>query len=228
MMPRFWFVTGRELSKAVIVLDLDDTLYPEKDYVRSGMLYVCNQLERLLGASLNEAFHAALPPETDDWIDVLRRVAGLPPSAKDSLLWMYRLHSPSIHLDPTCVQFIERMEREAAAVVILTDGRTLTQRLKLRALGLSHLPVYVSEEYQSEKPDPARFDIIEQVYRASAYVYVGDNPNKDFIPGNAAGWTTIGLVGRDNVHSQDISDLPEGALPHYWIRNWNEIYPILC
>lgn len=221
-------MVGHELSKTVIVLDLDDTLYPEKDYVRSGMLHVCNQLECLLGTSLGEAFHTALLSEGNDWIDTLRRVAGLPPSAKDSLLWMYRLHSPSIQLDPACAQFIERMQREAAAVAILTDGRALTQRLKLRALGLSHLPAYVSEEYQSEKPDAARLHAIEQVYRASAYVYVGDNPRKDFIPGNAAGWTTIGLVRDGNVHSQDTSNLPENALPHFWVRNWNEIYPILC
>jgi len=220
-------VLGRDLAKTVIVLDLDDTLYPESDYVRSGMAHVCNTLESLLGRPLKESFHTALLSGEKDWLDALCRVASLPASIKDSLKWLYRLHLPSIQLDPACAHFIERMLREAAAVAILTDGRAVTQRLKIKALGLSHLPVYVSEEYQSEKPDPARFQAIEQTYQASAYVYIGDNPQKDFIVGNAAGWTTIGLIGSGNVHSQETSGLPEGAIPHYWVNNWNEMYNIL-
>jgi len=217
-----------ELSQTVVVLDLDDTLYPERAYVRSGMRHVCNQLECLLGVSFNEAFEVAHESEENDWMDALRRLAGLPPSAKDSLLWMYRLHPPAIQLDSACAQFLEHMQRDAAAVVILTDGRTVTQRLKLQALGLSHLRAYISEQYQSEKPDPARFHAIERDYRASAYAYVGDNPRKDFLPGNTMGWTTIGVVGDGTIHPQDTMDLPENALPQHWIRNWHEIYPILC
>lgn len=219
---------GRDLSKTVIVLDLDDTLYSESDYVRSGMAHVCNTLECLLGTPLKEALHTSLLSGEKDWLDALCRVAGLPSSTKESLKWLYRLHLPSIQLDPTCAKFIERMLCEAAAVAILTDGRAVTQRLKIKALGLSHLPAYVSEEYTSEKPDPARFQAIEQAYQASAYVYIGDNPQKDFIAANAAGWTTIGLMGIGNVHSQEVSGLPEGAMPHYWVKNWNEMYNILC
>ena len=211
-----------------MVLDLDDTLYPERTYVHSGMRHVCNQLERLFGTPSNEAFQSALQAEDGDWMGALRRLAGLPPSAQDSLLWMYRLHPPAIRLDDACARFLERIQGDAAAVVILTDGRIVTQRLKLQALGLSHLRTYISEQYQSEKPDAARFHTIEQDYPASAYVYVGDNPKKDFLPGNARGWTTIGLVGDDNIHSQAVDDVPENALPQYWICNWNEIYPILC
>jgi putative hydrolase of the HAD superfamily len=218
----------RELSQTVIVLDLDDTLYSERAYVHSGMRHICDQLEFLLGIPSNEALQTALLSEDNDWIGTLRHLAGLPPSAQDSLLWLYRLHPPAIQLDAACARFVEHMQREAAAVVILTDGRIVTQRLKLRALGLSHLRAYISEQYQSEKPDAARFHAIERDYPASGYVYIGDNPKKDFLPGNAIGWTTIGLVGDGNIHSQAIDGVPENALPQYWIRDWNEIYPILC
>ncbi len=217
-----------ELSRTVVVLDLDDTLYPERAYVRSGIRYVCNQLEVLLGRSLNEAFEAAISCK-EDWLDVLRIGASLPSSTKDSLLWMYRLHSPAIVLDPVCAEFLQQMQRDAAAVVILTDGRAVTQRLKLQALGLAHLRAYISEEYQSEKPDSLRFRAIETDHPGNAYIYIGDNPKKDFLPANAMGWKTIGFLSSgSNVHSQDLTKFPENALPQHWIRDWNEIYSILC
>lgn len=218
----------RELSQTVIVMDLDDTLYPEEAYVRSGMQHICEQLESLFGISASQAFEVAVRLRESDWIEALRIFARLPVSAKESLLWMYRLHIPAIQMSEPCARFLERMQSDAAAVVVLTDGRTITQQLKLQALGLSHLHAYISEHYESEKPEVARFHAIERDYPASAYVYVGDNPKKDFLAGNVIGWTTIGLRGKSNIHSQNIADVPCSALPHYWISSWDDIYTILC
>ena len=39
--------------------------------------------------------------------------------------------------------------------------RSITQRKKIKALGLEDIPLYISEEYKSEKPDRKRFKMIE-------------------------------------------------------------------
>jgi putative hydrolase of the HAD superfamily len=218
-----------DLARTVAVLDLDDTLYPEADYVRSGIAHVCDRLDSMLGRSFHAELSAALVAGEKDWLSFLCRQAGFPPSVKESLLWMYRLHPPSIALAPSCAAILQRLDREAKAVLILTDGRSVTQRLKIKALGLSHLPAYISEDHRSEKPDALRFQMIERDCPADHYVYVGDNPAKDFLAGNAMGWTTVGLRGKGgNIHPADLDGLPAGAAPQFWIDDWEGLFAILC
>ena len=218
-----------DLSDTIIAFDLDDTLYNERCYVKSGIEYVCKRVEFLKGGSfLDEIMQSFLLGERD-WISLLCKKAGLAPAAKDSLLWMYRLHEPSIRLSASCSAMLAEAERRSKAVLIVTDGRSVTQRLKIEALGLSHIPIFVSEDFESEKPDPIRFQMIERDYPASLYVYVGDNPNKDFYAANGMGWRTIGIRPKSgNVHSYDIANFPADAVPQLWVDDWENFLEKLC
>lgn len=229
MTRKCWSVLNDNLRDTVVVFDLDDTLYAEADYRRSGIAHVCGQLEALLGAPFSERLNAAMSAGEADWLACLCRLAELPPAAKESLLWMYRLHSPAIHLSSACAAMLTECERRAKAVLILTDGRVVTQRLKLQALGIAHIPSYISEHHASEKPDQKRFRLIEETHPVSRYVYVADNPNKDFIACNAMGWLSIGAPVHDAaIHSFELDTLPSDALPHRWLENWKDIFSVLC
>lgn len=217
-----------DLQKSVVVFDLDDTLYSELDYVRSGIRHVGGWLEHHCGFSLAKHINDAMAEPRADWLGRLCAAARFPPTAKESLLWMYRVHLPAIQLNAACKDMLDQLEQRCLQVLILTDGRGVTQRLKLQALGLSRFRAYVSEDYQSEKPDPLRFQAIEGDYPARSYFYVGDNPSKDFIACNALGWTSIGVRGRDLIHSQDVNNIPECAFPNHWINEWHELPDLLC
>ena len=65
-------------------------------------------------------------------------------------------------------------------VVILTDGRSVIQRLKVNSLGLDDFPLYISEDYKSEKPNKKDFLQVEYDYPNMRYIYISDNPEKDF------------------------------------------------
>jgi len=217
------------LSQTVIVFDLDDTLYPEASYLRSGMKYVCDKLATLFQTPFQDRLDEAVAAGEVDWLDFLCHEAGLPVAAKEALLWSYRLHPPSIGLSPSCAAMLSEVERRAKAVAILTDGRSLTQRLKVTALRLSHIPLYISEDYGSEKPDPLRFRLIEERWSADRYVYIGDNPRKDFQACNELGWWSVGVANRgDNIHCYEVDSFPRNALPQYWIAEWKELFSILC
>jgi len=165
--------------------------------------------------------------ETDIWKRACQLLE-LPLSVKESLLWIYRLHKPVIILDEATSDALTKIRTFVKEVVILSDGRSVTQRQKIHALGLSDFRVYISEEYLSDKPDPARFLLIMRELPASMYLYVGDNPKKDFIAPNALGWKTLGLRGNtQNVHTQAIDGLPSCALPHQWIHCLSEIIEIV-
>jgi len=214
-----------DLSAATIVFDLDDTLYPEVDYVVSGVRYVCQQILSFAGKDVAPLLQGA--DLSKDWLAAACRHAGLPQSAKESLLWMYRLHLPDIHLTSACENALRYIAKNARAVAILTDGRSVTQRMKIKALGLSDWPVYISEDYGSEKPDPMRFKIIEENHPAKTYFYIGDNVKKDFLGCNPRGWISVCLRadGR-NIHSQDTLDIPVEAMPRHWINGWDELLHI--
>lgn len=214
-------------SEKVVVLDLDDTLYKEADYRQSGFRAVCREIEALYGKSLVRDFEEHTQRD-GDVLDVLRCHAGLPLTAKESLLWIYRLHTPDIALTEDVRDVLRQLEARYP-VIVLTDGRSVTQRKKMLALGLQRLPVYISEEHCSAKPDPRRFEMIMKDYPAREYVYVADNPRKDFIAPNRLRWKTIGLRGGErNIHSQDCEGLISEMLPNQWIDTLTELPDILC
>lgn len=207
-----------EISRTAFVFDLDDTLYPEVDYVRSGRTHVCERLSDTLGIDLHDAVQAAVEAGEKNWLGFLVREAGLPASALETLLWIYRLHPPKIKLGPGWAALLERLERAGRPVVILTDGRSITQRLKVKALGLSHLPVLISEDWGSDKQDPARFRSVMARYPDDFWLYVGDNPAKDFLVPRTLGWHTVGMrTGHQGVHSQRRVDLGPNYQPEVWL-----------
>jgi putative hydrolase of the HAD superfamily len=215
-----------KLADYVVVFDLDDTLYKEIDYVRSGRRHVYDLIagieekmpvQTLLEYSLEE----------DVWA-ILGEAMSLPEPVQESMLWAYRLHVPDIVLDARVAECIAILQVRAKALAVLTDGRTLTQQLKLRALGLEHLPVYISEMWGGLKPAPARFKAIEARWPDAKYMYVGDNPKKDFFMPNQLSWVTVGIQddGR-NIHPQHQDGLSDDYLPMHWINCMTELEGVL-
>jgi len=214
------------LAQTLIALDLDDTLYKEIDYLKSGLAHVADSIKKIYGRDVANTMYELYEKNTPDLFGSLCLRESLPSSLKDSLLWIYRLHSPKIRLSEDALEFLQNAESRAK-IVILTDGRSVTQRLKIMALGLGHLPVYISEEYESEKPSPLRFESIMKQYPNLNYVYIGDNLSKDFIAPNNLGWFTIGL--RDdglNIHAQNIALCDPNQSPKLWVSKFKEIIDV--
>lgn len=214
----------RELSDTVVVLDLDDTLYKEADYQDSGLREICDWIESLYGKDIRENLFVRKNEGEKDLLGAACALTGLPPTVKESLLWVYRLHRPNIQLNSGTREALSRIQASSKMLAILTDGRSVSQRLKLKVLGLAHLPVYISEEFASAKPMPERFNRIMSDWPAQHYIYVGDNPAKDFVAPNKLGWTTFCLRGDSrNVHAQDPGDYPLAMAPSKWITDLSEI-----
>ena len=212
-------------KKTCLVLDLDDTLYMEYDYQKSGLQYVEKQVLELFNVDLNGKLLEWRDKNVNDIFLELTNVLNIPSSIKDSFLMMYRYHEPNIELSIGTKKFIESALHNFGKVVILTDGRSISQRLKLKSLGLLKIPVFISEEWNSTKPDNKRFIAIMKRYtNCSEFCYVADNPSKDFICPNALDWVSICVKGnQNNIHSQDINSINKDYLPHYWVSNLSEI-----
>lgn len=217
------------ISNAAVIFDLDDTLYFEASYVNSGIQHVCAQVKKLYGIDTYDDVQAALAEDKKlDWLSFVCELTGLTSSVKESLLWMYRLHLPEISLSSVCKKSLHLILSKAYFTGVLTDGRSVTQRLKLSALGLSNLPVYISEDYGSTKPDPARFKLIQEQHPAQFYIYVADNIQKDFLGCNPLGWISIGMRGTSqNLYSQEPKDHSAASQPAFWVNSWEELAELL-
>lgn len=198
----------------VIVFDLDDTLYKERDYVLSGF--------RAVAARLGHPDDAARM--YDAWLkgdNAFDLMAGLHPQSGISVAEMvaaYRAHMPDITLAPDVADTLERLSLMGKTLGLITDGRSVAQRNKIQALGLLRwidpADICISEEFGSEKPCEANYRLFMDRHPGRSYMYVGDNTAKDFIAPNALGWQTICLLdpARLNIHPQDLTR-PVPCLP---------------
>jgi len=190
----------------VVVFDLDDTLYEEITYVQSGFRAAARDISGVLGVPEQELF--------DRMWNVLMRegrgkvfdtvVSGFRGRPVKRLvrraLAVYRLHEPDIALAEDAEYALDRLTKAGMPVYIVTDGNKLVQERKIKALGLDKRTsgVYVTHRYgvRHAKPSPYCFLKICERERVNPrdVVYVGDNPNKDFVGIKPLGFRTIRIV----------------------------------
>ena len=213
-----------------MVFDLDDTLIAERDYQLSGISAVEQHLEGLHQQPMAGVLLAAHRRGVSDIWGFACDLLKLPLAVAHTLLWVYRLHAPQISLQPGIASLLAALAQQQLPVAVLSDGRSSSQRLKLQAVGLQHLPCYLSEEWGSSKPDPLRFQAIATRWPHRRYVYIGDNPTKDFQAPAQLGWLTLGAAWTpDPVHPHDPGQLAAGALqPHAWLQAPHELLAWLC
>ena len=171
----------------LIVLDMDDTLYLERDYVRSGFKAVGALVSKKYGIDdpsnwLWQQFEAGVRGNT---FDLLIKQYGLPTAVIGELVTAYRDHKPSIELEGDAREFLHHWHGRAP-LALVTDGYFPGQRSKVEALGIAPFfdEVVLTDERGPEwsKPSPRSFAYLQEHFGAAAdeCVYIGDNPHKDF------------------------------------------------
>src|SRR5581483_10909766 len=122
------------------VFDIDDTLYLERDYVRSGFEAVGRWTEKWLSIgnfadSCWRKFTAGGRRRIFD--EVLRESDRRPtPGLISALVEIYRTHTPSITLAADASEALNKISGRVSMAVI-TDGPAVSQTRKIEALGLS-------------------------------------------------------------------------------------------
>ena len=216
----------------VICFDLDDTLYKEIDYLKSAYREIagyaaehCHGCSAPVSVLAHKAYEVMLAAyrEGDNAFEALNRFLGLNLPASD-YLYIYRNHKPKIALSEDVVRMLDTLKVKGVRIGLITDGRSVQQRNKIEALGLSRWmndeDMVISEEFGSEKPALANYTYFMERYpECHDFTYVGDNLKKDFIAPNTLGWLTVCLKddGR-NIHRQEVEDLEEGMRPKRWIE----------
>lgn len=212
-----------------LVFDLDDTLYPEIDYARSALTFAGRLVESTFAMDNAASFLLqAFEDGQRDAIGALWAARALPQAARADVIAAMRGHSPAIDLPLDSAETLTALAQKGVKWSILTDGRSLTQRRKIEALGLMGASaVYISDERGVGKPAlKAYTQIVDDQPDACKFCYIADNPAKDFVTPNALGWNTIMLRNRgQNIHPQDL-DVPKAFRAQIEINSLREIFSV--
>jgi putative hydrolase of the HAD superfamily len=219
-----------------LIFDMDDTLYDEKLYCRSGFAAVALHLSQYTGISNDKIFKGLWHQfETADRSRVFNAVLeklGL--TADESLIWqlveIYRSHRPRISLEPAVKKILTELKQNYH-IALLTDGYLPTQRLKAEALGLDKLceAIIYTETLgrQYWKPHPLGYEkLIETLNLSPAQAaYIADNPEKDFIAPNKLGITPIQIKRPNRLYTKQ-PDSPQ-AEPKHIIQSLNDLADLI-
>ncbi len=194
-----------------VVFDLDDTLYLERDYVRSGFEHVGIYAEKELGIPnfAECAWSLFLAGHRGNTFDKILQEQKIDRerSKVEYLISLYRSHSPDIRLLPDALHCIKALQ-EKVQLAIISDGPLEAQRNKVAALRLNESfdPVLLTEELGRgyAKPCPSAFRLVQEKFgfAASHFYYVADNPGKDFIAPRKLGWKTIRVRRKEGLHAE--------------------------
>lgn len=227
-------LTGSLIFYEMTVFDLDDTLFKERDFVTSSFKVIAREADRRGIISYEKAL-AILCAGRDGGMafsSLAEEVAARAPGCGLTEEWMvntYRTHTPDIKLDDATESVLAALRERGETLGLITDGRSNTQRAKIKALGLERFieprNILVSGETGFDKTHREPFDMIMMRNPAERrYVYVGDNSAKDFIWPNKLGWLTVQLDDADgvNIHPQS-SDRPAAFLPQRHIGSLSQL-----
>ncbi|KRE97944.1 haloacid dehalogenase [Paenibacillus sp. Soil766] len=194
---------------AVLVFDLDDTLYDEITYVHSGFMAVSQFMNVSLGIPV-EASYAFMRNELTKsgrgqvFNSTLEHFGFYTKTNVKKCISVYRAHDPQIELSPdahTCLT-----EKSSYPIYIVTDGNKHVQNKKLTALGLKKRVkfCYITYRYglKNSKPSPYVFNKIceKEMVATSQVIYIGDNPTKDFVGIKPLGFITVRIMKGNYKH----------------------------
>jgi putative hydrolase of the HAD superfamily len=195
----------------VIVFDLDDTLYPEIQFVKSGFRAV-SEYVAASGLAGTDVYGGL-------WETFCRGVRGTvfnealatagiscDEARIRKIVDVYRFHAPDIALYPDAERVLKQL-CGSKKLGLLSDGYLRCQQNKVAALGIAPCfdVLVFTDALGSEywKPHPAGYERIMRALGVSGNrcLYVGDNLHKDFLGARALGWKTVRIARPDGVYA---------------------------
>lgn len=220
-----------------VIFDLDDTLYPEIDYVISGFRVTANYISLKLKVEYEEVFNKLLALFKQNRNNVFNRFLepyNVDEKFIDECIKLYRNHFPDIKLNEEAQVILQLLKKNEFKIGIITDGRPEGQRNKIKALELERYcdSIIITDELggiEYRKPSEIPYKkIFEQLnVEAREAIYVGDNPVKDFITANKLGMFTIMVKNSNSIHKQTEMSLSSEYLPKTTINNLFDIKELL-
>lgn len=193
------------MQTSLVAFDLDDTLVPEILFLKSGIYHVANWLShhwpQLTQQRIISSMETAIRTRLNHYSALenlleetrLRDIIDM----KDVVTEL-RNHIPDpdiYHLSPSVRKALTDLKQREIPIALITDGRSITQRNKIASAGIHQFiddsDIFISGETGHDKNDPDNFlSLMEKHAGVKRFIYVADNPSKDFLHPKRLGWDT--------------------------------------
>ncbi len=194
-----------------VVFDLDDTLYPERQYAFSGFREVAEFIDSLYSRKIYpDLVRHYMAGEREDLFkhSLQNHFKGVEDSFINKVLYIYWAHIPRIALYADADICLADLQEQSIRVGIVTTGSSSIQRNKVQALNLEPLvdAVVYNDELLGRKapgqPSEDAFHIIALQLGVDPRdtLYVGDNPLTDFLIPKKLGLRTVWIQRPDSEH----------------------------
>jgi putative hydrolase of the HAD superfamily len=193
------------VRRTAIVFDLDDTLYPERRYARSGFAAVARWAGATFNLPVALVFSELLASlKRGERARAFQNVCGrfgVNEAEVPRLVDVMRQHQPRLRLSRRVRSTLLTLAA-GRPTAILTNGRRSVQARKVDALGVASLVdsvlFAVDHGTGAGKPDPGAFFAVCARLRIdpSACIFVGNDPVADIAGARAVGMMTV-RVGTD-------------------------------
>lgn len=213
------------MKSKYIIFDLDDTLMYEINYLKSAYLEIAKKIDQDNFQVINEEMLSWYENKENVFKILTQKYST---HTFDNLISSYRNHFPKIALNEGAAEILDFCKNKKYKLGLITDGRSLTQRNKLRSLGIEEKfdKIVISEEFGFTKPNIRNFEVFLED-NISEYFYIADNTLKDFVVPNKLGWKSICLLNNGfNIHLQNFEIAAE-YLPQYRIEKLIELKKII-
>lgn len=218
------------------LFDLDDTLYPEIDFVKSGFKAVAAFLKNYTDVTEKELFEKQLfylyQNGRGKIFNCLLKEYGLNEQIVPFLVYIYRCHKPNIKLYQGVFGVLKKLKEMNYFTGIITDGMASIQRRKIEALNLiNHVDIIICTDELGRdywKPSTIPFKLALELLNATANnsYYIGNDITKDFIGAKQIGMQTI-QINHPNNSLPDLQDVSEDHRAIYSINKFSEIFKIV-
>lgn len=221
-------------SVRLLIFDMDDTLYPEREFVFSGYKavskFVLDKYGLFVEDELKRRFEEG---QRGDLFSTVLNSLGLKLSESGikEIVAVYREHIPIIR-PYSDTSLISKFKEAGYQVGLLSDGWSGVQKNKWASLGLSSLfdHVVFTDDFGRDfwKPHTKAFQHICSLAGLAPQqaVYIGDNPVKDFAGPNELGMKSIRIKRYGGEHSQKEERLGAGPR-NYYIKSLMDLGSLL-
>jgi putative hydrolase of the HAD superfamily len=223
--------------RRLIAFDLDDTLYLERHFVKSGFAAVAAYLDAMKMVTAVEFLATAWRLFEEGargtiFNQALEQLAAdFPPERLPELVSVYREHEPNIKPFANSGRLLENLRDRGIITALISDGPERTQRNKLQALELADFfeHIILTGSYGSDWGKPSLRPFVEVMHRgrmeAINCIYIADNPRKDFFAPNRLGWQSIRVRELDGIYHDEIP--PQGGEPAKTVESFDLLFDLL-
>lgn len=220
-----------------ILFDLDNTLYPEIEFVKSGFKCISTYLASKYGFNEKFIFERLLDifekkGRGKIFNDLLLELDIYSEEELNVLIYLYRSHNPDIKLYNDVFPVLNTLKQMELALGIITDGRASVQQNKINALNLGDFfdVIVYTDKLGSEnwKPSTVPYKIALNLLDVSSSksIYVGDDPYKDFLGPKNLGMETV-RIDRGFTENYWAKRGFKEVKANYSINSLKELLPLL-